>query len=168
VKRGGSLSRSAPLERRTELRSDPEKIRAFDQRGRTSRLRVTRSRPPVVSIAPLPELLPPFCFLARFGVMVDGSRVPPCDGRLIRVHLIPKQKIKTTMQWLAGEVNANDPRSWAWGCGGIVGNSGHHGCLDSSRTLRIPRAAIPAGTEELAELLGLGYWLDREYGERTV
>ena len=44
-----------------------------------------------------------------------------------------------------------------------MGNAGHHGMLDASRTLRVPRDRIPAGTEHLAAELGLTWWLDREY-----
>ncbi len=34
-------------------------------------------------------------------------------------------------------------------------------------TLRVPRYRIPAAVEEFAEELGLGWWIDREYGERA-
>jgi hypothetical protein len=82
----------------------------------------------------------------------------PCTGRLIRAHLIPRQVIKR-----AGG-NPDDPRSWVWACGGVVGLGGHHGMLDSSRTLRLARAAVPGPVEELAYELGLMWWLDRTYG----
>lgn len=85
-----------------------------------------------------------------------------CDGRLVRVHLLPRQLLKRN-----GYADlVDDPRTWVVGCGGIMGNAGHHGQLDQSRTLRIPREAIPAETEALAEELGLSWWLGREYGER--
>lgn len=59
-----------------------------------------------------------------------------------------------------------DARSWVWGCGGPTGIGGHHGRLDSRGCdpLRIPRYRLPPGLEEFAEELGLGWWLDREYG----
>lgn len=82
----------------------------------------------------------------------------PCHGRLIRAHLIPQQQLKRLGH------DPRDPRSWVYACGGIVGLGGHHGLFDSSRRLRLRREAIPRGTEELAQQLGLLWWLDREYG----
>jgi hypothetical protein len=101
------------------------------------------------------------CWLGVFGVMELGDPLPPCDGQLIRVHLIPRQLLKRNgaNQW--------DRRSWVWCCGGPTGIGGHHGMLDSSRTLRVPRAAIPSATEQLALELGLMWWLDETYGERV-
>lgn len=93
------------------------------------------------------------CWLAQFSEK-------PCDGRLRRCHLIPKQVIKREAQ-----LSVWDARSWVWGCGGPTGVGGHHGMLDSSRTLRIPRDRLPAGLEEFAAELGLSWWLDRTYGE---
>jgi hypothetical protein len=97
------------------------------------------------------------CWLAQFSDR-------PCMGALVKVHLIPRQLIKREV-WSSQDADLviTDPRSWVWGCGGPMGNAGHHGMLDQSRTLRIPREAIPAGTNELAEELGIGWWLDREY-----
>jgi len=36
--------------------------------------------------------------------------------------------------------------------------------LDHSRTLKVPREALPAGLVEFADELGIGWWLEREYG----
>jgi hypothetical protein len=36
--------------------------------------------------------------------------------------------------------------------------------LDASRSLRVPRYRLPPGLEEFCSELGLGWWLDREYG----
>jgi hypothetical protein len=89
----------------------------------------------------------------------------PCDGRLVRCHLIPKQTIVREVR--PGGVRASwDDRVWVWGCGGPTGLSGPHGMLDSSRTLRIPRARLPPSVESFAVDHGLGWWLDREYGVR--
>jgi hypothetical protein len=120
------------------------------------------------------------CFLAAFSDR-------PCDGRLVKCHLIPRRTIAEAVQvglqarrrtfeislaeydaMIGGAiVRANrDERSWVWGCGGPMGPTGHHGMLDASRTLRIPRHRLPAGLEEFAEELGLGWYLDREYGVR--
>lgn len=92
------------------------------------------------------------CYLAPFSDR-------PCDGQLVRCHLLPKQLLKREGHRAA----AADERSWVWGCGGPMGNGGHHGMLDHSRTLRVPLAALPTGTVELAAELGLTWWLEREY-----
>jgi hypothetical protein len=86
---------------------------------------------------------------------VEGAG--PCRGRLVRGHLIPKQKIKR-----AGG-DPWDERAWVVMCGGLTGIGGHHGAVDGLR-LRVPRAAIPQDTEALAAELGLSAWLDRFYG----
>jgi len=101
-----------------------------------------------------------FCFFRAFGVIEHGDPMPLCSGRLVRCHLIPK----VVLERAGGRVW--DRRAWVWACGGETGVAGHHGMLDSSRTLRLPRAAIPEGTEELAYELGLMWWLDRTYGSR--
>lgn len=104
------------------------------------------------------------CWLARFGVYERGP-MPPCEGRLIRAHLIKRQ---TLLRELPAEVAAraiDDPRSWVPACGGPQGNGGHHGMADHSRTLRIPYDNLPAGLIELAAETGLLWWLEREYGE---
>lgn len=96
------------------------------------------------------------CWLAQF----TGR---PCDGKLRKCHLIPKQVVKR-------EVGRNfmwDERTWVWACGGPTGIGGHHGMLDASRTLRIPRDRLPMKVEGFAEQHGLGWWLDREYGPRA-
>lgn len=102
-----------------------------------------------------------FCYLAAYGQWENGP-MPPCSGRLIKAHLIPRQIIKR----YGGD--PLDPRSWVWACGGIMGNSGHHGSLDSSRRLRLARSAIPETTETLARELGIEWWLARTYGELSV
>lgn len=112
----------------------------------------------------------------------------PCDGRLVKAHLIPQNRIAQEFphgvvivdgrrerahpienpEWERVSLQAlqADDRSWVWACGGPMGNAGHHGMLDASRTLRIPRDRLPAGLEEFAEELGLAWWLEREYGPR--
>jgi hypothetical protein len=86
----------------------------------------------------------------------------PCDGRLIRAHLVPQQKIKRAAPsnprgWLA------DERGWVPCCGGPTGLSGHHGQLDVSRKLRVSWEQLPVGTVEFATELGLLPWLERTY-----
>jgi hypothetical protein len=99
------------------------------------------------------------CFFAGW------PSVGPCDGRLIRAHLIPQQKIKravrgderTLKDWLA------DERGWVPCCGGPMGLSGHHGALDVSRKLRIAWEQLPPGLVEFATELDLLPWLERTY-----
>jgi hypothetical protein len=129
------------------------------------------------------------CFFAKWAA------VTPCDGALVRGHLIPQQVLKrefpkgawrdgdkwirhlpeeaqgdteTERGWshLTVEQLIDDERSWVPMCGGLMGLSGHHGQLDWSRKLRIPRELIPVGTEEFAIELDLLWWLDRTYGPR--
>jgi hypothetical protein len=100
------------------------------------------------------------CWLAAHAV-AETPPMPACHGRLIKAHLIPRQLLKREGSAKAVE----DPRSWVWACGGPMGNAGHHGMLDTARTLRIPRDRLPEALEELASELGLGWWLSRTYGE---
>lgn len=120
------------------------------------------------------------CFLAS----MPGAS-PVCEGQLVKCHLIPQRVLKVEI-WgervrdaKRGRVRAMgeafptklrdllwDPRVWVWGCGGIIGSAGHHGQLDFSRKLKIPRDRLPAELEEFAAVYGLVHYLDREYGER--
>lgn len=116
------------------------------------------------------------CFFA--GVRGVG----PCEGRLVRAHLIPKQVIRrevvtlrsgsTYGRWPVDTAQRAELARILWDervivpcCGGITGCSGHHGALDTARTLRIARAELPEGVESFAAEYGLLWWLDREYGE---
>lgn len=123
--------------------------------------------------------LGPACFLAPFART-------SCDGRLVKAHLIPKRHLKAIWAEVHHGRNHNvhnaiydfvrtfkdaqaflwDERSWRWACGGPMGNGGHHHDLDFARTIRLPRSAIPEDVEQFASLAGLGWWIDREYGER--
>lgn len=127
----------------------------------------------------------PVCFFKGQG---------PCDGALIRAHLIPKQltrrefpegvalfdgewiSIRDLRRRVSPEGRANfrarslreihdDPRSWVPVCGGPTGCSGHHGQLDYSRKLRIARADLPPAVEKFAAEYSLLWYLDRTYGE---
>jgi hypothetical protein len=97
----------------------------------------------------------PHCWASMW---VQGAG--PCDGHLVKAHLIPKQLLKREGLPLW------DDAVWVPMCGGPTGIGGHHGMLDHSRTLRIPRDAIPSDLEAFAAEHGLSYWLDREYGMR--
>lgn len=102
------------------------------------------------------------------AVRIDGGscgslwvpHAPPGGGHWTPLDDPPQMRELVEIQW--------DERAWRWACGGPMGNAGHHGMLDTARTLRIPRHAIPAETEEFAVEHGLGWWLDREYGERAA
>lgn len=102
----------------------------------------------------------PACWLAAHGVMENGDPMPPCDGRLIRAHLIDKQVLKRFAD--SGRL-IEDQRSFVLACGGPTGCSGHHGHFDYSRRLRVPFSALPKGTIELAAEIGLDWWLERTY-----
>lgn len=97
----------------------------------------------------------PGCWFALH--VVDAG---PCDGRLRKCHIIPKQRILKD----ARSADPWDPRVIVLGCGGPTGIGGHHGQLDFSRKLRIPRDALPPSVEEFAAEHGLTWWLEREYG----
>lgn len=102
-------------------------------------------------------------------VLHVGTR---CDGELVKAHLIPKQRIRRELK--AGRSDEQlealvwDPRVWVPVCGGPTGIGGHHGMLDYSRTVRIPREILPAGLEEFAREHGLSWSLDRDYGQREL
>jgi hypothetical protein len=113
-----------------------------------------------------PTIGPPmrYCWLELNGFMELGDPMPPCEGQLVRAHLIPKQQLlKAVPAERSGEI-VNDTRGWVWACGGPTGIGGHHGMFDQSRTLRVARDRIPEATVELAEELGLTWWLDKTYG----
>jgi hypothetical protein len=99
----------------------------------------------------------PNCFLAKHGIY-EGP-MPPCIGRLIKAHLIPKALLRTHA---LGDFMWADP-VWVWACGGPTGLAGHHGALDASKRLRIPRAAIPRSTERFCAKHGLTWYLERTY-----
>ncbi len=123
----------------------------------------------------------PVCFFAGW----PGAG--PCDGALIRAHLIPRQLLKREYPYGMVVVDGvreralrrerptrtlrelcEDENGWVPCCGGSMGCSGHHGMLDYSRTLRIPRDRLPAAVEQFAAELGLAWFLDREYGEAVA
>jgi hypothetical protein len=97
------------------------------------------------------------CWLSKHGHMEHGDPMTPCDGELIRAHLIPKQLL------IREGLNPMDPRTFVWACGGPTGLGGHHGMLDQSRKLRVAREALPALLEQFAFEQGLGWYLDRTY-----
>jgi hypothetical protein len=116
----------------------------------------------------------PRCFFFEHGEYDRPGRVmPACSGRLVRCHLIAKQALVRTSAFRTLVTSEQryaflyDPRVWVWGCGGIMGNAGHHGAFDVARTIRVPRELLPKGLEDHAEALGLDWYLERYYGPRT-
>ena len=126
------------------------------------------------------------CFFAGHG---------PCDGALIKAHLIPRQLLRREYrygalledgqwrkadryevyrygalledgQWRTADDLCDDMRTWVPCCGGPQGVSGHHGQVDGYQ-LEVTRDMLPAAVEEFAEQFGLGWYLDRRYGLRT-
>lgn len=87
-------------------------------------------------------MTPNGCFLHDHGVMEDGSRPGPCDGRLVQAHLVRKTRLAVEAK-LPLEQVTHDARTWVWACGGqFHGNAGHHGQFDQG-TLVLPRAVLP-------------------------
>lgn len=124
------------------------------------------------------------CFFSGLG---------PCEGVIIRAHLIPAQRIRREFPWGAFKVDGGvawqrrerdaplpagalflpvdaiewDPRVWVPMCGGPTGIGGHHGQFDG-RTLSVARASLPPAVEEFAEQFGLEWSLERDYGPREA
>jgi hypothetical protein len=115
----------------------------------------------------------PTCFFAAHAYTDSPEPMPPCEGPLVRCHLIPQQLLRRTPQYQAITLRPMrhwflyDERSWVWGCGGAMGIGGHHHMFDCSKRIRLARCSIPAGTEELAEALDLQWYLDRTFGTRA-
>lgn len=87
----------------------------------------------------------------------------PCDGSLIKAHLIPRQLMRRELTPEQYKEAQWDPRGWVWGCGGVTGLGGHHGRLDVARTLRIPFDRLSPDLLAFARDYGLEWWLLREY-----
>jgi hypothetical protein len=108
----------------------------------------------------------PGCWLAQFSNV-------PCDGRLVKAHLISKQRIKRELRghddlgYDGLDLVLWDRRVWVPACGGLSGLGGHHGALDG-RILSVPRSALPEGLEAFAAEYGLTWSLDRDFGLREA
>lgn len=131
----------------------------------------------------------PTCWLAQF---TDT----PCDGVLVRAHLLQKQWLAKTFPegavWLPEQLRAvsaldlrrkgiawddtarelsleqlrKHPALWEPGCGGPMGQGGHHGQFDGYRLL-VPRSRVSQRTVTFIHELGLGarWERDRRYAE---
>lgn len=132
------------------------------------------------------------CWVAR-TIVLPG----PCRGGLQRAHLVPRSLMKGTIgptgvmcpvdrcgaashrrcrdvrsgqemkkphapRVAVWNSIAWDCRSWVWMC------EAHHHALDFTRTLKIPRDALPAAVEEFAAEYGYTAWLAREYGPQEM
>lgn len=102
------------------------------------------------------------CFLARV------PNAGPCDGRLIRAHLIPRSLLKREFGKTLGSKLAEDPATWVWACGGITGCSGHHGAFDTARTLRVTRAMLPEAFLRFCANHGLDWYVERTYEDGVL
>lgn len=103
----------------------------------------------------------------------------PCDGKLVKCHLVTKQTLRkdvwanrTREALVASGVPLpktrqqlfNDPRAWVYGCGGPIGQGGHHGQYKPDGPRPIARHLLPPEVEEFARELRIVWWLDRTYG----
>ena len=100
----------------------------------------------------------PECFFAHLG---------GCEGRLVKAHLIPKQRIKREVRvpsWDVGKYQDViwDPRVWVPMCGGPTGIGGHHGAFDAKQ-IRLRRDELPEGLIEFAREYGLEWSIERDY-----
>jgi hypothetical protein len=119
------------------------------------------------------------CWVAE---MLPGAG--PCDGRLVKAHLIPKQRIRTeTCARMHRELGRRwplqpsekallysilwDGRVWVPVCGGPTGIGGHHGMFDGQQ-LEVLRSMVPEACEEFAREHELVWSLDRDYGVAGV
>lgn len=104
----------------------------------------------------------PACFLAAHGHLEKGGALPPCEGLLVRCHLIDQQELNRR------GLEVGDPATYVAGCGGLTGLGGHHGMFDggSPNKLRLRFADLPPNTVRFAEEHGLVPWLERKYGPR--
>lgn len=113
------------------------------------------------------------------------ARLPgagPCDGRLVRCHLITQQQIEKRIREMARRENkpvglavraivpglVANRATWVPGCGGPMGNGGHHGMFKPDGSRPVPREVLPPAVEAFARELELEWWLDRTYGPREA
>jgi hypothetical protein len=94
----------------------------------------------------------------------DWEDVGPCEGRIVKAHLVKRQVLLREGHPEAIE----DPRSWIPVCGGWgYGNAGHHGQMDHSRTLHLQFSNLPFGFIELMDGIGMSWYVDKHYAEEA-
>ena len=149
------------------MKREPDEDPMFDSQGLFSPS-WWGAPPPRRSERTIRRLSPynPKCWLAEHGRFENGP-MPPCEGRLVKVHLLKQEVIKRELSAEVAKLLLWDPRVWVWGCGGPMGISGHHGAFDTSKRLRIPRSAISADLEELCKQHDLVWWIDFTYRRRA-
>jgi hypothetical protein len=94
----------------------------------------------------------PTCWLKQFSVKERA-----CEGRMDRAHLVEQQTLKKE----GHPELCPDPRTWVPAC------RWHHTQFDGHFGVQVPRSALPVELEKLCEEIGLGWYLDRRFGERV-
>lgn len=101
----------------------------------------------------------PRCFFEHLG---------GCEGRLVRAHLIPKNRLRRHLLYerrLSNEaINTAvwDDRVWVPMCGGPTGIGGHHGMFDNKQ-IRLNYVELPTAVKEFAAEYGLEWSLEKDY-----
>jgi hypothetical protein len=96
---------------------------------------------------------PATCWLRQFDALNRE-----CSGRMDRAHLIEKQRLRKE-----GHADLiDDPRTWVPAC------RLHHFSWDAYRGVTVPREALPEPLVALCDELGLLWWIDRRYPERSA
>ena len=101
----------------------------------------------------------PDCWLAQHGHMEKDDPMPPCEGRLIRAHVISQQELRKR----GLEKYTGDPSTYVLACGGLTGLTGHHGMFDMSKKLRVRFGELPQATLDFALNHNLTRYLERNY-----
>jgi hypothetical protein len=142
------LNRRVALVRSATAKAGVLPVPRLERRTKTRQ----REREALYTYGCLPVEVPE-CWLAQFS---DTS----CSGRLERAHLIRAQTVRREVS--RDRAIVWDERIVRWAC------HLHHGQFDQTRALRVPRSALPASVEQFAADHGLGWFLDRTYGERMT
>lgn len=136
------VDRPAPREKASRRSLRPMSAKA-------ARARRKAQREAIYVYAALPEETPA-CWLTPFSVKERS-----CEGRMDHAHLIDKAVLKRE----GFPQLCVDERTWVWAC------RWHHTQFDHRFGVIVPRSALPVELEKLCEEIGLGWWLDRRYGE---
>jgi hypothetical protein len=91
----------------------------------------------------------------------------PCEGRLVKCHLIKRQVLVRELGKREGERLVRDDRTWVWGCGGPMGPGGHHGQFKPDGPKGIPLSLLPEGYTRLMAELGLWWYVERTFNRRS-
>jgi len=91
----------------------------------------------------------------------------PCDGRLVKCHLIKRQVLERELGKREGGRLVRDDRTWVWGCGGPMGPGGHHGQFKPDGAKPIPLSRLPLGFLRLMADLDLWWYVERTFNRRS-